>query len=115
MIKRKISGGDVKYIERFKSRTITSLNDSFFLDCAVSAQFQNEVTSISGLSHLKNMKITALLDFGVVEDLQVDSSGNLELPYGAKNILVGLPYTFEFESLNIEGEGTLGIKKNIIF
>ena len=113
VIKRKISGGDVKYIERFKSRTITSLNDSFFLDCAVSAQFQNEVTSISGLSHLKNMKVTALLDFGVVEDLQVDSSGNLELPYGAKNILVGLPYTFEFESLNIEGEGTLGIKKLI--
>ena len=111
VIKRNIDGGDVKYVERLASRTVTSLEDSFFLDCALSAQFENKVNSISNLEHLKNMTVNALLDFGVVENLKVEDDGTLNLPYGAKNIVVGLPYNFEFESLNIEAEGTLGLKK----
>ena len=35
------------------------------------------------------------------------------MPKAAKTITVGLPYEFEFETLNIEGENTQGLKKVI--
>lgn len=113
VIKRNINGEDVRYIERFKSRIITSLEDSFFLDCALRQKFSQKVSKISGLTHLKNTKVSALLDCGVVEDLQIDSQGTLNLPYEASDVLIGLPYNFELETLNLESDGTLGLRKII--
>ena len=49
----------------------------------------------------------------MVENLQVDENGVVELPYEASKILIGLPYEFEFETLNFENEASLGIKKVI--
>ena len=112
-IKRIIDGTEVRYIERFKSRTVKSLKDAFFLDCALSKTFDSKVSKIYGLEHLKNKTVNALLDYGVVENLVVDSSGVLDLPYEAENVLIGLPYTFRMETLNIESESTLGINKVI--
>ena len=53
------------------------------------------------------------MDGGIVESLYVDENGELNLPYCAKNVLIGLPYEFELETLNLEAQGTLGIKKII--
>lgn len=113
VIQRVINGNTVRYVERFKSRNIKSLDDSFFLDCALYCSFNNKVLSVSGLSHLANTNVNALLDNGVVENLKVDENGVLNLPYPAKKILVGLEYIFELETLNIEAEGTLGLEKII--
>lgn len=113
VVKRKINGSYVRYIERFKSRTVNDMSDAFFLDCALGQSFETPVSSLSGLGHLKNMPVCALLDYGVVEDLTVDNNGCLKLPYEAKNVIVGLPYTFELESLNIESSGTFGLNKII--
>ncbi len=113
IINREINGENKRYIERFKSRQITSLKDSFFLDCALSAHFEQKVEKITDLSHLKNCKVNALLDYGVIEDLKVDENGVLKLPYPSNDVLVGLPYAFELETLNLESEGTLGINKII--
>jgi len=62
---------------------------------------------------LANENIYALLDGGVVTDLLVGDDGSLKLPYKAKDILVGLPYEFELETLNYESLDSLGIKKII--
>ena len=113
VIKRQINNQIVRYIERFKTRIVTSLDDSFFLDSALKQTFNQKVSTVSGLEHLKNTKVNALLDYGVVNNLIVDENGCLELPYPAKNILVGLEYDFELETLNLEAEGTLGIDKII--
>ena len=111
VVKRVINGDEVRYIERFKSRTVKSMQDAFFLDCALSKSFDSKVNTVSGLEHLKNKNVCALLDYGVVENLTVNSDGTLNLPYGAKNVLVGLPYNFELQTLNIESKTTLGINK----
>ncbi|MBQ4646399.1 MAG: hypothetical protein IJB79_03530 [Candidatus Gastranaerophilales bacterium] len=113
VVKREIDGKIVRYIERFKTRIVNSLSDGFFLDCALKFEFDEAVDSISNLNHLKNTKVNALLDFGVVEDLLVDSNGVVKLPYFAKKILIGLPYEFIFETLNLEAQGTLGVNKLI--
>ena len=112
-IKRVIDGSEVRYIERFKSRIVKSMDDAFFLDCALKTDFEEKVDTISGLEHLKNTQVCALLDYGVVENLVVDETGSLKLPYEANHVLVGIPYTFELETLAIEGDNTLGINKVI--
>lgn len=113
VIERTIDSNKVKYIERFKKRTIESMEDAFFVDCGLKNTFLEKVSTLHGLEHLKNEEVIALLDYGVVEGLKVTSNGDLQLPYSAKNVTVGLPYTFELETLNIEGEGTFGLNKII--
>ena len=113
VIKRIINNQEIRYIERFKSRTLSSLENAFFLDSALAVNFEQEVDTISGLEHLANENVNALLDYGVVENLTVSSNGVVELPYKAKNIVIGLPYEFVLETLNIEAQGTLGIEKLI--
>ncbi len=113
VIRREIDGKSVRYIERFKSRTIKTLDDAFFLDCALKQTFDKKITKILNLEHLKNEKVMALLDYGVVEDLVVDENGVLKLPYESKNVLVGIPYEFKLETLNLESNGTLGVNKII--
>ena len=111
VVKREIDGNEVRYIERLKPRNVSSLENAFFLDCAIHQTFNNAISTISGLNHLKNTKVNALLDYGVVENLEVDNNGSVKLPYPAKDILIGLEYDFELETLNLEAEGTLGIDK----
>lgn len=113
IIKRTIDNQEVRYVERFTSRTINSMEEAFFLDSALKATFNNEVTTLSGLEHLKNEKVSALLDYGAVEQLEVSANGTVTLPYAAKNIIVGLPYTFELETLDFESSETLGLNKII--
>ena len=113
VINREINGVSKRYIERFKTRIVKDLSNAFFLDSALYNEFDNKVSKISGLNHLKCEKVNALLDYGVVENLQVDENGVVELPYEASKILIGLPYEFEFETLNFENEASLGIKKVI--
>ena len=83
------------------------------MDSALSNTFDEKVSTISGLEHLASETVNALLDYGVVEDLIIDENGEIELPYEAQNVVIGLPYEFEFQTLNIENAATLGIKKII--
>ena len=113
VVKRDVNSKTVRYIERFKNRIINSLDDAFFLDSALCVKFDEPQKVVSGLKHLACKKVNALLDFGVVEDLTVDEDGRVELPYEARNIVIGLPFEFYLETLNLEAQGTLGIKKLI--
>ncbi|MBQ7286648.1 MAG: hypothetical protein IJW73_02690 [Candidatus Gastranaerophilales bacterium] len=113
VVKREINGKIVRYIERMKSRYTNSMENAFFLDCATSFKFSEEVDEILNLKHLANENVCALLNYGVVENLKVDKDGKVKLPYKAKNILLGLPYEFYLETLNLETPTTLGVKKII--
>ena len=108
-----IGGQKAKFIERAKTRVVKNAKDGFFVDSGLTAKFEYPVTSVSGLNHLRNKKVVALLDGGVKEDLFVDGDGNLTLKQFANTVTVGLPYEFEFETLGVEAENTHGLKKNI--
>jgi len=113
VIKRKINGSDVRYIERTKTRIINNAKTGFLVDCGLQAHFNNAVTSISGLNHLKNTDVIVLADGGVITDLKVSDEGTITLPKETTDLVVGLPYEFEFETLGVEGENTHGLKKQI--
>lgn len=107
-------GGTLKrYVERTKTRIIKKTQEGFFVDSGLSAVFDEEITTISGLSHLAGKDVTALSNGGVIENLKVTQEGKVELPFPVKEITIGLPFTFELETLNIEGENTQGLKKII--
>ena len=113
IVKREIDGQEVRYIERTKTRIITDAKKGFFVDCGLSAEFDEPIKTVSGLDHLKGKEVIALCDGGVVSNLVVDLEGKVELPYATKILTIGLPFEFEFETLGVEGENTHGLKKVI--
>lgn len=113
VIQRIIDGQEVKYIERTKSRIINNAKKGFLVDCGLSAHFEKAAKNISGLNHLRNRKVIALADGGVIENLQVSPDGKVALPHEVNDLIIGLPYEFEFETLGIEGENTHGLQKQV--
>ncbi len=61
-------------------------------------------TSVSGLWHLEGMTVYALADGGVVRDLTVED-GAVTLPYSASQILVGLPFTAQAQTMYLDAGG----------
>lgn len=113
VIKRNINGQDVKYVERTKSRIVKNAKTAFLVDCGLSAHFNSPVVNVSGLDHLANTDVIALADGGVITDLKVSADGKITLPKETTDLVVGLPYEFEFETLGVEGENTHGLLKQI--
>ena len=110
VIEREVNGQKLKYIERTKTRIINDAKEAFLVDSGLSGSFSTPVTQISGLDHLEGKTVIANVNGGIVEGLVVED-GQITLPKPAKTIVVGLPYEFDFETLNIEGENTQGLKK----
>lgn len=112
VIRRNINGQDVKFIERTRTRVINDATQAFLVDCGLSAVFEEPITRVSGLDHLEGKTVIVNADGGIITDLIVQN-GEITLSSPAKSIIVGLPYEFEIETLNIEGENTQGLKKII--
>jgi len=112
VVKRKIGNTTKRFIERMHTRLLNNVQDGFFVDCGLKGSFDEPISTITGLSHLEGEYVTALADGGVEENLKVQS-GQITLNQPASNVVVGLPYEFELETLNIEGENTHGLKKLI--
>ena len=113
IIQREINNKTVQYVERTKTRIIKNAKRGFLVDCGLYAHFNTPVTSVSGLDHLKNTEVIALADGGVIQGLTVSAQGTLSLPSKTTDLVVGLPYEFELETLGVEGENTHGLKKMI--
>jgi hypothetical protein len=108
-----IGGIEKRYIERTKKRIIKTVQEGFFVDCGLSGTFSEEKNVITTLQHLAGKKVVAVSRGGVIDGLQVDENGEVQLPFPVREITIGLPFKFKLETLNIEGENTQGLKKII--
>ena len=108
-----ICGEKKKYIERLKDRKFTKTSESFFVDCGLHKDFDEPVTTISGLEHLEGKEVVALADGGAIDGLTV-SDGTITLPYPAQSVTVGLPYTFRVELLPLDTAETAGKLKQVV-
>lgn len=61
-------------------------------------------STVTGLNHLEGMAVTALADGSVVPQTTV-TNGTINLPNPASQIVVGLPYTCQMQTLYIDHEG----------
>lgn len=110
VIKREINGKTKRYVERMATRIIDKTTDSIFLDSALKYEGK-PVDELSGLEHLEGKTVYVNADGGVEE--HIVKNGKITLNNDASIISVGLPYSFELETLDIEGENTDGLLKLI--
>lgn len=109
VVKRIINGKTKRFIERMASRFVEKTEDGIFLDSSLSYEGE-PIKTVLGLEHLEGEKITVLADGDIQENLLVQN-GKVQLKVPASKIVAGLPYEFEVETLNLEGDSTLGLSK----
>ena len=109
VVKRFINGQEKRFIERMASRYVEQTKDGIFLDCCLTYEGE-PIQTITNLNHLEGEKISVLADGDIETDLLVQN-GCVTLIKPATKIVAGLPYEFELETLNLEGDNTFGINK----
>ena len=99
------NGNPVQYIERFHSRNfmtggVADVTKAWFVDCGL--QYAGTpVATVSGLNHLNGANVVALADGNVISSLTV-VNGQVTLPHPAATITVGLPYSADLQTLDLE-------------
>ena len=94
-----VKRGDIYMLESFVKRLASKApQEQCFLDSAVCFKQNEPVTQLNGLSHLEGQEVVALADGNPVYGLCVNN-GQITLPYGAKQVWVGLSYTSVLETL----------------
>ncbi len=103
IVNRTIDGQSKRYVERMADRVFDTPADFWFVDCGL--QYSGTpVTTVSGLDHLEG-KTVAILGDGSVVPSQVVSGGAIALDGAYSKVTVGLAYTAELETLNLEPAG----------
>lgn len=97
---RVLNGGPKRFIERFQTRIVNDVTDAFFVDCGLTYD-GIPATTISGLTHLNGEMVTILAD-GSVSASQTVSGGAITLPHSARVVHVGLGYTSELQTLDLD-------------
>lgn len=112
LVDRVVGGVTKRYVERLAPHLWEDVADCVFVDCAVSAEFDQPQASFSGLWHLEGRTdIAGIADGVAVYDLTV-TNGILTLPAikpTASKVTFGIPYVADIETLpiraNLPGTG----------
>ena len=100
IVNRTINGTTRRYVERMAPRLFATMADAWFVDCGL--QYSGApVTTITGLDHLEG-KTVAILGDGSVVPSQVVSGGAVTLDASYSKVTVGLAYSAQLETLNLE-------------
>jgi hypothetical protein len=110
IVERTINGATTQYVEfleqDFRGADGDTKDDQFYVDSGLTYS-GSAATSISGLSHLEGQTV-AVLNNGAVESNKTVSSGSITLTNSTTKCHVGLPFTAELESVNVEPKSQYG-------
>ena len=106
VVRREINGKTVRYIERMHERLVSSLDESFFVDCG--GTYRGEPTKeISGLHWLEGETVSVLAD-GCVLPKRVVKDGKISISMAASVVHVGLPITADLQTLPVAAQTSDG-------
>jgi hypothetical protein len=113
---RTVDETEVRYLEQLMPRiTDEDTYDFFFVDSGLSLSTSGAVTTIGGLGHLEGESVAILANGSVMPQQNVSASSvsiTLAASASGTNIVhVGLPYTSDLETLDIELSDTLGVSQ----
>jgi hypothetical protein len=91
VVERTLQGETVTLVERLDDRDFTSVVDAYFVDCG-SQRSGSPVSALRGYLHLRGEAVSVLADGNVLEDIEVDETGQIDLGLSASDISVGLGY-----------------------
>lgn len=112
LVDRVVGGGSRRFVERLAPHLWSEVADAVYLDCSISATFDEPRSTFSGLWHLEGRTdVAGLVDGVAVRNLTV-TNGRVTLPAlkpTASKVTFGLPYTSDIDLLpiraNLEGTG----------
>lgn len=109
IVAREINGTTRHYIERMKEiqHAGDDISDAWYVDSGLT-RYGLPTKTLGGLQHLEGKKVTCLGDGNVFPDLVV-TNGTVTLPREVIRATVGLPYTAELETLELEPPGGTSI------
>ena len=99
--------GEKLLIERMAAARWSAVEDSCFLDSAVSYAFDPPARVLRNLDHLEGRAVSALADGNVVSGLVV-SGGKVTLPFDVSKACAGLPFSATIETLPLAIQGQQG-------
>lgn len=104
IVEREVNGETKQFVERMASHRWDTVDDSCFMDCAVSASFEEPRSTFTGLWHLEGRTdVVGVCDGQVLTGITV-SNGTITLPedFGAvSRVTFGIPYTVDVETLPV--------------
>lgn len=111
-VARDVNGRTIRTIERFKQpqHEDDDIADAWCVDCGL-AREGDPADELSGLDHLEGKQVACLGDGSVYENLTV-ANGRIKLPVKVRKAIVGLPYTAELETMELEPLGGGSIAAN---
>lgn len=95
-------------IERMAAATWSGVENSCYLDSAVTYAFDTPAMVCNNLDHLEGKTVSALADGNVVSGLVV-TGGKVTLPDAASVVTVGLPFTAVIQTLPLAIDGRSGV------
>lgn len=116
IVKRTVGNITRRFVERLHTREFATINDAFFLDAGLTYSGA-PATLMTGLGHLEGKTVVALIDGSVAGEQGelVVFNGQVTLPYPGSTVHIGLPYTADLQTLDVElGQPTAqGIRKRV--
>ena len=110
IVERTINSATKQYVEfleqDFRVADGDTKDDQFYVDSGLTYS-GGSTSSISGLDHLEGQTV-AVLNNGAVESNKTVSSGSITLTNATTKCHVGLPFTAELESVNVEPKSQYG-------
>lgn len=102
IVAREINGVTRRFIERLKTVQTAKddIADAWYVDCGLT-RYGDPQNEFSGLDHLEGKTVVCLGDGNVFENLVV-RSGTVTLPKAVRRATIGLPYTAELETMEME-------------
>ncbi len=97
------------YLEKLHGRWQSSqgIEQAFFVDCGQELHHPEGTKTLQGLEHLEGQKVVILADGSPIEGLTITNAA-CTIPFAAKNIMVGLPYTSTLIPQPLEGDTQSG-------
>jgi hypothetical protein len=110
IVERTINGAVKQYVEfledDYREADGHTESDQFYVDSGLTYT-GSSTSTVSGLDHLEG-EIVAVLNNGAVESRKTVSSGAITLSNATTKCHVGLPFTAELESVNVEPKSQYG-------
>jgi len=118
LMEREVLGKTRYYIEEQVLREFEDdVRDAWFVDSGLDMTGDTETTYVNKLDHLAGCTVNCIADGTGVNNLVVDNAGGVNLPFPAKNIIIGLPYTMEIvtcdAAINSQEGSKFGARRTI--
>ena len=102
-----VNRGGTRYIERMTQRQASTVPaNQFFVDCGTTSSTA-QISLMTGLTHLNGKTVAILADGNVLSQQEVTGS-SIALGATYSTVQVGLPYTSDVETLNVDANLTDG-------